>query len=75
MDKNVAAAHFVQKAALGGIVDETGIIPGNLASAAQHQPQGEMLDTKEAPPSKPNSSPATCACKIGKPRGAAISII
>jgi len=45
MDENVATADFLQKDAFSSIVKETSIVPRNLATPVEENPQCKVLNT------------------------------
>ncbi len=45
MDEDVTAANLFQKTALTGVVEEAGIVPGNVIVAVKEETQGKMFNT------------------------------
>ncbi len=45
VDEDVFTAHLAQEDALSGIVEEILIVPGCRPIAAEHEPEGEVLET------------------------------
>ena len=48
VDEDVAPADFAEEDALGGVVEETDIVPRDVPAATQYEAQGEVMDDVKA---------------------------
>ncbi len=57
VNEDIAAAHFAQEDALGGVVEEADVVKGNIASAPQNDAKYKVLDKSKVTQYKTHKQP------------------
>ncbi len=56
MDKDVAAADLAQQDALGGVVQEVGVVPGHRPGTPEQEVQDNVLGTRTSTTTRPTEA-------------------
>ena len=57
MDEDVPSANFAQEDALCGVVEEAGVVPGDVTVAVEDEAEDVMLDERKATKKQPTKQP------------------